>query len=67
MVSTLKGKRLVFMKLSADGRRVVAKTEALTDRYGRLRGLAVAPDGSLLVTTSNGNSADKILRVRWGS
>ncbi|QGS26583.1 PQQ-dependent sugar dehydrogenase [Gordonia bronchialis] len=67
VVSTLKGKRLVFMKLSADGRRVVAKTEALTDRYGRLRGLAVAPDGSLLVTTSNGNSADKILRVRWGS
>lgn len=65
VVSTLKGERLVFMKLSADGQQVVSHVEALGQRFGRLRGLAVERDGSLLVTTSNGNSADRLLRVRW--
>jgi glucose/arabinose dehydrogenase len=65
VVSTLKGKRLVFMRLSPDGRRVVETAEALKDSEGRLRGLAVTPDGALLVTTSNGEHADKVLRVRW--
>ncbi len=63
-VSTLKGERLVFMRLSDDGQSVVSTVEALAG-HGRLRGLAVAPDGSLLVTTSNGNSTDQLLRVRW--
>jgi len=67
VISTLKGERLVFMRLSADGQRVVSSVEALGESYGRLRGLAVARDGSLLVTTSNGNSADRLLRVRWMS
>ncbi|HNP57436.1 MAG TPA: PQQ-dependent sugar dehydrogenase [Gordonia sp. (in: high G+C Gram-positive bacteria)] len=65
VVSTLKGKRLVFMRLSPDGRHVVETAEALKDSEGRLRGLAVTPDGALLVTTSNGEHADKVLRVRW--
>lgn len=65
VVSNLKGKRLLFMRLSPDGRHVVETAEALKDSEGRLRGLAVAPDGSLLVTTSNGEHKDKVLRVRW--
>uniref|UniRef100_UPI003D934CEF PQQ-dependent sugar dehydrogenase n=1 Tax=Gordonia sp. B7-2 TaxID=3420932 RepID=UPI003D934CEF len=65
VISALKGKRLVFVRLSADGRRTVSVVEALQERYGRLRAVAVARDGSLLVTTSNGGSADKLLRVRW--
>lgn len=65
VVSALKGKRLVFLRLSPDGRHVSSSTEELIGRYGRLRGLAVAHDGSLLVTTSDGDSTDRLLRVRW--
>ncbi|MBD0862969.1 PQQ-dependent sugar dehydrogenase [Gordonia sp. zg691] len=65
VLTTLKGKRLVFMTLSGDGRRVVSSTEALKDAHGRLRGVAVAPDGSLVLTTSDGDGSDRILRVRW--
>ena len=65
VLTALKGKRLVFLKLSDDGRHVVSRTEALKDEHGRLRGVAVAPDGSLILTTSDGEGADRILRVRW--
>ncbi|UPW12615.1 MULTISPECIES: PQQ-dependent sugar dehydrogenase [Gordonia] len=65
VVTALKGQRLVFLKLSEDGRRVVSKTEALEKVHGRLRGAAVAPDGSLVLTTSDGDGSDRILRVRW--
>lgn len=65
VLTALKGKRLVFLKLSDDGRRVVSKTEALAQKHGRLRGAAVAPDGSLVLTTSDGDGSDRILRVRW--
>ena len=37
----------------------------LQDEHGRLRGVTVAPDGSLILTTSDGEGADRILRVRW--
>ncbi|WP_074852228.1 PQQ-dependent sugar dehydrogenase [Gordonia westfalica] len=65
VLTALKGQRLVFLKLSDDGRRVVSKTEALEQKHGRLRSAAVAPDGSLVLTTSDGDGADRILRVRW--
>lgn len=65
VVTALKGQRLVFLKPSDDGRRVVSKTEALTEQHGRLRSVAVALDGSLVLTTSDGGGADRILRVRW--
>ncbi|WP_461418751.1 PQQ-dependent sugar dehydrogenase [Gordonia sp. GN26] len=65
VLTALKGKRLVFLKLSDDGRRVVSKTEALEQKHGRLRSAAVAPDGSLVLTTSDGDRTDRILRVRW--
>ncbi|MFW0793061.1 PQQ-dependent sugar dehydrogenase [Gordonia sp. CPCC 205515] len=64
VISALKGKRLVFVALNGSGDRVLRTSTALPDRYGRLRGLAVDRDGSLLVTTSNGSGQDRILRVR---
>ncbi len=64
VLTALKGKRLVFLKLSDDGRRVVSETQALQGAHGRLRGVAVAPDGSLVLTTSDGEGSDRILRVR---
>ncbi|WP_299575989.1 PQQ-dependent sugar dehydrogenase [uncultured Williamsia sp.] len=64
VISTQQGRRLVVLTLSDDGRRVVERTDALRDSNGRLRGLGIDRDGSLLVTTDNGGGADRILRVR---
>lgn len=63
-VGALKGKRVVLLKLSPDGRSVTeqATPPELADRFGRLRSIVAQPDGSLLVTTDNGNT-DKVLRV----
>ena len=64
VVSTQQGKRLVMLTLSDDGRTTTARTDALVGTHGRLRGLGIDSDGSLLVTTDNGGGADRILRVR---
>ncbi|WP_408068733.1 PQQ-dependent sugar dehydrogenase [Williamsia herbipolensis] len=66
VISTQQGKRLVFVTLSENGRETVRTTDGLRDTYGRLRGLKVDRDGSLLVTTDNGGGRDRILRVRAG-
>ena len=65
----LRGERL--WRIPLDGTRAAGPPQAfLTGTYGRLRSLAVAPDGSLLLTTSNtdgrGHPAsgdDRILRL----
>ncbi|GAA2052892.1 PQQ-dependent sugar dehydrogenase [Williamsia deligens] len=64
VVATQQGKRLLFLTLSDDGRQTVRRTDDLRDTYGRLRGLGIDRDGSLLVTTDNGGGGDRILRVR---
>lgn len=50
-VAALRGRRLWTVPL-ADGRTGAPRAE-LRDRYGRLRTVAVAPDGALWLTTSN--------------
>jgi glucose/arabinose dehydrogenase len=62
-VGALRGQKLLLMRLAADGSVAEVLTPAPLDReFGRLRGVRLAPDGSLLVSTSNGRD-DKILRV----
>ncbi len=64
VISALKGKHLEFVTLTGDGRGVVRTSQALVNKYGRLRALAIDRDGSLLVSTSNGGNADKVIRLR---
>jgi glucose/arabinose dehydrogenase len=62
-VGALRGQKLLIMQLGPDGK--VGNTlepPPLDGGYGRLRAVRLAPDGALLVTTSNGTD-DKILRV----
>lgn len=61
-VTSQQAKKLLFLKLSEDGRSVVETQSALTGEYGRLRSATRLPDGSLLITTDNG-SGDRVLRV----
>ena len=50
-VAALRGQRLWTLPVTASG--VGPATDVLHNRYGRLRTVEVAPDGSLWVTTSN--------------
>jgi glucose/arabinose dehydrogenase len=57
--------------LSADGKSVTANETLFEGRFGRLRDVLVAPDGSVYLATSNrdgrGSPAaddDRILRIR---
>lgn len=62
-VAALRGQKLLLM--TVDGEKVgnVAVPAELDGTYGRLRAVRTAPDGALLVSTSNGGG-DQVLRVQ---
>jgi glucose/arabinose dehydrogenase len=71
LFTTLNGRALYRLRLSADGQRVTARETLYQGDYGRLRDVLVGPDGSVYLSTSNrdgrGNAAaedDRILRIR---
>ena len=55
---------MLFIKLDADGKLVGVKIPPALKGYGRLRAVTALGDGSLLITTDNGNNRDVVLRVR---
>ncbi len=62
-VGALRGEKVLFMRPGTDG--VIAEVgvpEQLDGDYGRIRAVRLAPDGALLLSTSNGGD-DRILRV----
>ncbi len=59
-IAMLKGKHLKILSFDASGK-LTKEERALTDK-GRLRAVRQAPDGSLYVTTDNGNN-DQIVRL----
>jgi glucose/arabinose dehydrogenase len=62
-VATLKGAKLLLMRVQPDGTVAeVGQLPQLDGRYGRLRSVRMGNDGALYVTTSNGDD-DKVLRV----
>jgi len=60
VVSTLKEEDLRRFSVTSAGA-VTFEETLLNERFGRLRGLAIGPDGALYVTTANGGD-DRILR-----
>ena len=63
-VAALKGSRVMFMRFGDAGRFIGMRTPPALTRFGRLRSITNAPNGDLLVTTSNGGGRDSVLRVR---
>jgi aldose sugar dehydrogenase len=63
-VGVLKDMRLLILKFTANGTFVRSWAPAqLNGPYGRLRSPEIARDGSLLITTDNGNGTDRIMKV----
>ena len=63
-VAALKGARVMFMRFDAAGAYRNMRTPGALRNFGRLRSVTSLPNGDLLVTTSNGDGRDSVLRVR---
>jgi glucose/arabinose dehydrogenase len=64
-VGVQKDMEVLLLKISDDGKTVTeqSKIDALSGTHGRIRTVSAQPDGSLLVTTDNGDNEDEILVV----
>ena len=69
LITTLKsgygldGQRLLQAKLDHSGKRVQEMNEFLTNSFGRLRDVMVAPDGRIFICTSNQESNQNAQQV----
>ncbi len=63
-VAALKASKVMFMRFDAAGRFVGVRTPPALRHFGRLRSVTSLANGDLLVTTSNGDGHDAVLRVR---
>jgi glucose/arabinose dehydrogenase len=52
------------IKFASDGRTIQQEEVIFKDQFGRIRNVAVGPDGYVYFSTSNGNYTDKIVRVK---
>jgi glucose/arabinose dehydrogenase len=63
-VAALKASQMLFMRFDAKGRFKSVRIPAALTKFGRLRSVTNLANGDLLVTTSNGDGHDSVLRVR---
>jgi glucose/arabinose dehydrogenase len=71
LLAVLKDKKLIQLKLSADGSTITTQNTYLTNTYGRLRDVLVIPDGRVFLCTSNrdyagtpGVTDDRIIELK---
>jgi len=61
LLCTLKGSKLIQLRLSSNGTSILSGAEFLDGNYGRLRDVCISPDGKVYICTSNGR--DKIIEI----
>jgi aldose sugar dehydrogenase len=66
LVTFLKDKRLRQMQLNETGTAIESVHEFFVNQFGRLRDIAISPDGKVYLCTDNGNNADMIIEVTKG-
>jgi aldose sugar dehydrogenase len=66
LVTFLKDKRLRQMQLNQTGTAIESVHEFFVNQFGRLRDIAISPDGKVYLCTDNGNNADMIIEVTKG-
>jgi aldose sugar dehydrogenase len=55
LLTILKDKKLVALKMSSDGSMVKSQTHYLTNAFGRLRDICIGPDGEIYLATNGAN------------
>lgn len=66
LVAFLKDRKLRQMKLDATGTVIEGVHEFFVGQFGRLRDIAISPDGKVYLCTDNGDNADMIIEVTKG-
>jgi glucose/arabinose dehydrogenase len=61
LLCTLKGSKLIQLRLSNDKKTITSGAEFLNGSYGRLRDICISPEGKVYICTSNGG--DKIVEI----
>jgi len=67
LLAILKDKRLIQLKLTDDGSAIDGVHEFFINQFGRMRDIAIGPDGKVYICTDNGNNSDKIIVVTKGN
>lgn len=62
LMCTLKGSRLIQLKLNADGTAITETKDFIANTYGRLRDICISPQGKVYLSTDNGTN-DKIVEI----
>jgi aldose sugar dehydrogenase len=66
LVTFLKDKKLRQMQLNETGTAIESVHEYFVNQFGRLRDVAISPDGKVYLCTDNGNNADMIIEITKG-
>jgi glucose/arabinose dehydrogenase len=66
LLAVLKDKKMIQLKLNDNGSAIDGVHEFFVNQFGRLRDIAISPDGKVYICTDNGNNSDKIIVVAKG-
>ncbi|MET0463508.1 MAG: PQQ-dependent sugar dehydrogenase [Chitinophagaceae bacterium] len=64
LLVALKDARLYQLKLGSDQTSITETNEFYNGKYGRMRDVLVAPNGTVYICTSNGNNNDRIIEIK---
>jgi aldose sugar dehydrogenase len=67
LVTFLKDRRLRQMKLNGSGTAIESVNEFFVGQFGRLRDVAISPDGKVYICTDNGDNQDMIVEITKGN